>query len=89
MELQISSECTLRLSSGGHVQREEVIVSAFEGKENIENFFFFATKFKSSEINSTTVRTIKPQKHVTKNVQTARPAFLHFSFFVVAATWVY
>lgn len=44
MELQISSECTLRLSSGGHVQREEVIVSAFEGKENIENFFFFCNK---------------------------------------------
>lgn len=43
----------------------------------------------SLEINSTIIRTSRPQKHITKHVETAQSEFLHFSFFVVAAIWVY
>lgn len=70
-ESQISTEFTLRLTSGGYIQTEELIISAYLKVRKIYKTFFFAIKFKSLKINSTTIRTSRPQKHVIKNVSTA------------------
>lgn len=82
MESQILTEFTLRLNQS--------VVDIYSQGEFITSEYFKARKihktppppkiyFKSSEINSTRIRTFKPQKHVTKNVQTPWPEFLHFS----------
>lgn len=80
MESQILTEFTLRL--------KQSVVHIYSQGEFITSGYFKARKiqtppptiyFKSSEINSTRIRTSKPQKHVTKNVQTPWPEFLHFS----------